>query len=296
MSDNNQKLQKILSQNGPVLDEFHEVISIVNQLNTEEEIENFRNLMDSVLKPETIIGHSFHKPLGYSGDYQIIEKIYQSYKNPALQYVRWDEFFHCLPAAIAVNNRKAMAVSMLKQLNDTPGVKPLRVLILGSGPATEVKEYMDSVTHNKLYFDLVDFDQRAIDYAIQKNQKYLQFMTFHNKNVLRFTPDFCYDFIWSAGLFDYFQDRLFTRLLRRLYCFLIKGGQMIVGNFSDENPSRKIMEILGDWFLYHRSEKQLRDFAMEAGVAEHDIEILSEPLGINLFLKMTHTSAISSQG
>lgn len=283
-------LKRILSQYGPHNEDYNHVIDIVNQLNSEEEIENFRNLMDPVLTPETIIGHSFQKPLGYSGDYQIIEKIYQNYKNPRNEFVKWDEFFHCLPAAIAVNNRKQMAVRLLQELNQRAGGSPLKVLILGSGPATEVKEYMDLCPQNSLYFDLVDFDQCAIDYAIRKNRNHLEFLTFHNKNVLRFNPDYCYDFIWSAGLFDYFQDRHFIRLLRRMFVALNPGGQMIIGNFSTSNPSRKIMEILGDWYLHHRSEEQLRQFALEAGVPQADISILREPLGINLFLKVVQKS------
>jgi extracellular factor (EF) 3-hydroxypalmitic acid methyl ester biosynthesis protein len=284
--NNSETLKRILSQHGPINEDYSEIINIVNQLNTDDEIENFRTLMDPVLIPETIIGHSFQKPLGYSGDYQIIEKIYDNHRNPRKEYVKWDEFFHCLPAAIAVNNRKQMAVKLLHELNEKAAGKSLKVLILGSGPATEVKEYFDQCRLNTLSFDLVDFDQRAIDYAIRKNLNYLDFLTFHNKNVLRFIPDYCYDFIWSAGLFDYFQDRLFVRLLRRMFLSVQPGGQMIIGNFSTSNPSRKVMEILGDWHLYHRSENQLSQFALEAGVPLADISILREPLGINLFLKV----------
>jgi hypothetical protein len=46
------------------------------------------------------------------------------------------------------------------------------------------------------------------------------------------------------------------------------------------------MEILGDWFLYHRSEEELVKFALQAGVPENKIEVISEPLGINLFLRV----------
>ncbi len=61
---------------------------------------------------------------------------------------------------------------------------------------------------------------------------------------------------------------------------------MIIGNFNTNNPSRRIMEILGDWFLYHRSEEELKGFAMQAGIAKEKIEVIREPLGINLFLRI----------
>ncbi|TVQ11896.1 MAG: class I SAM-dependent methyltransferase [Bacteroidetes bacterium] len=280
------RFKEILSQKGPHSDDFNEIIRIVDELSTDDEIEKFRDMLEPVLKPDTIIGHSYTKPLGYSGDYLIIEKMYRFHKNTHPNYVKWDEFFHWLPAASAVINRKKLAVSLLKKLNQNTKKEYPRVLILGSGPATEVNEYLESVTDNKLHFELVDFDQRAIEYATEKNQKYMEHITFHNKNVLRFSPDGCFDLIWSAGLFDYFQDKLFVRLLRRFSYYLSDNGEMIIGNFNISNPSKKIMEVLGDWYLYHRSQELLTNFAMEAGINKENIEIFSEPLGINLFLKI----------
>jgi SAM-dependent methyltransferase len=278
------KIKEILAHKGPLVEEFGDIIHTVEQLSTPEQIEEIRELMDPVYKSDTIIGHCYNKPLGYSGDYQIIKKIYKYHRNS--DFIKWDEFFHCMPAAVAVINRKDLAVSLLKNLNAKVRHSQAKVLILGSGPASEVNEYFQSVTQNNLVFDLVDFDQRAIEYAMSKNQKYLEYLTFHNKNVLRYSPDGSYDLIWSAGLFDYFQDSLFVRLLRRFSFYLKDDGEMIIGNFNVINPSKKIMEILGDWYLYHRSQEQLIGFAKEAGIPSDKIEVFSEPLRINLFLRI----------
>ncbi|MFN2395018.1 MAG: class I SAM-dependent methyltransferase [Bacteroidales bacterium] len=278
------KIKEILAQKGPLVEEFGDIINTVEQLSTPEQIEEIRELMEPVYKSDTIIGHCYNKPLGYSGDYQIIEKIYKYHRN--YDFIKWDEFFHCMPAAVAVINRKELAVRLLRNLNAKVKHSGAKVLILGSGPASEVNEYFQSVTQNNLVFDLVDFDQRAIEYAMAKNQKYLEYLTFHNKNVLRYSPDSSYDLIWSAGLFDYFQDNLFVRLLRRFSFYLKDEGEMIIGNFNVNNPSKKIMEILGDWYLYHRSKQQLIGFAKEAGIPDDKIEVFSEPLKINLFMRL----------
>jgi hypothetical protein len=57
-----------------------------------------------------------------------------------------------------------------------------------------------------------------------------------------------------------------------------------VGNFSDFNPSRDYMELLGDWVLQHRTRDRLRELALEAGAAEDAIDVQWEPEGVNLFL------------
>lgn len=279
-------IQHLLDKGGPDHDDFDAVLSFVDQIRPEE-VEAFQNAMKPILNPSTLIGFSFTKPFGYNGDFFIIEKIYQKYANPDPRYSKWDAFIHRLPVAIAVVNRKKLAIEMLTALNTSADGEKRSVLILGSGPVTEVNEYLLQTPGNTLVFDMVDLDQRAIDYAKVKNRNFLHFMRFINRNVIRFVPDNSYDLIWSAGLFDYFKDKHFVYLIKKFYEHINPGGEMIIGNFGVQNPSRKIMEILADWYLYHRSEEELVDFASQAGVPPSNIEIIKEPLGINLFLKTT---------
>ncbi len=272
-------------KNGPDDDDYEKVLYFVDLIQPAF-IPRFRELMKPILTPETIIGFSFTKPFGYNGDFFIIEKIYQHYINPDEKYQKWDRFFHRLPAAIAVVNRKQMAIEIFRKYQQLAGEKEVKVLILGSGPVTEVFEYLRENPDSTLKFDLLDLDDRAIQYARNKTKQFAHKLTFYNKNVIRFTPGDTYDLIWSAGLFDYFKDKHFVFLIKKYYQYLSEKGELIIGNFSIDNPSRKIMEILGDWFLYHRSEEDLKKYAIQAGVPESKISIMKEPLGINLFLRI----------
>jgi SAM-dependent methyltransferase len=278
-------IAELLKNNGPDEKDYASILSMIDKISPED-IENFRTMMEPILKPDTIIGFSFTKPFGYNGDFFIIEKIYQHYINPDEKYRKWDAFFHTFPAAIAVVNRKTLAKNVLTQLNAQARGNEKNVMILGSGPVTEVYEYFQGIHANNLRFDLLDLDKRSIAYAKNKHKENLHYLNFHNENVIRFNPGKTYDLIWSAGLFDYFKDKHFVFMIKKYYEFVKEGGEMIIGNFNVNNPSRKIMEVLGDWFLYHRSEEDLIDFALRAGIAHNKIEIIKEPLGINLFLKV----------
>jgi SAM-dependent methyltransferase len=279
------KLAELFEKNGPDHHEYDFILKIIDQISADE-IEEFRAVMQPILNPGTIIGFSFTKPFGYNGDFFIIEKIYQRYVSPDVRYKKWDEFFHHFPAAIAVVNRKKLAIEIFSNLQRNANDNNSDVLILGSGPVTEVFEFHTKNPHNHLVFDLVDLDKRAIAYAKAKNKNFLSGMSFHNVNVIRHVPEKSYDLIWSAGLFDYFRDKHFVYLLKKYYEYVKPGGEMIIGNFNVENPSRRIMEILGDWFLNHRSEDELMRFALQAGISKDNIEVIREPLGINLFLKV----------
>ncbi len=278
-------IEGIFAKNGPDQEDYLEFYSLVDQIKAED-VDKFRKKIASILTPETLFGFSYTKPFGYSGDFFIIEKIYQYYVSPVERFRKWDEFLHSAGAVIAVRNRKTLAIKIFEELSrKSMGLKQ-DVLILGSGPVTETFEFFERNPDNQLDFDMLDLDKRAISYAKTKNRKYLKSMTFHNANVIRFVPDKKYDLIWSAGLFDYFKDKHFVYLLKRYYEYLKDNGEMIIGNFNVENPSRRSMEIMGDWFLYHRSADELTRFAIQAGIDKSKIEVIKEPLGINLFLRV----------
>jgi len=279
---------EIIEKFGPDENDYSFINKIVDSIQNEQEAQIFRELLKPVLNENTLFGHGFIKPFGYAGDYLLIEKIYQQHVSYDPKYIKWDKCYNCLEAAIAVRNRKTYFVKTMQQLSyRKPG--KLHVLILGSGPATDVYEFFTKNPQVDITFDLLDIDQRAIDYATDKNKIHLSKINFTRMNVLRFAPDKNYDLIWSAGLFDYLNDRIFTGLINRFKNNLKKGGEMIIGNFSPLNPTRKVMEVICQWYLIHRSNQQLIQLAVKAGIPRQIVEVDREPLGINLFLRIKPT-------
>ena len=276
---------RFFAKNGPDFDDFQTLADIAEIL-LPQQINDLRMVIMPILNHSTLIGLTFSKPFGYSGDFFIMEKIYQKYISQDEKSRKWDMYFHSMHAVDAISNRKDLAKKILSAQNNRLDASGKSVLILGSGPATEVHEYLSQTPENKLSFDLVDIDQRAIDYARNKNKAFLQNMRFLNENVIRYSPEKKYDLIWSAGLFDYFKDKHFVYLLKKYYEYITPGGEMIIGNFNRQNISRRCMEVYGDWYLYHRSEEELAAFAQQAGIPPSKIKIMKEPLGINLFLSV----------
>jgi extracellular factor (EF) 3-hydroxypalmitic acid methyl ester biosynthesis protein len=95
-----------------------------------------------------------------------------------------------------------------------------------------------------------------------------------------------YDLIWSAGLFDYFKDKHFTFLIRKYINCLEEDGEMVISNFSTKNPTKRLMEVLSDWYLNLRTESDLFRIASDANINKELVSVDKEPLGINLFLKI----------
>ena len=59
--------------------------------------------------------------------------------------------------------------------------------------------------------------------------------------------DNSYDLIYSAGLFDYLNDRVVRTAGARLVDALAPGGTAVIGNFDVANPTRPLMEHVRAW-------------------------------------------------
>ncbi len=281
-------LNTLVEKGGPEPHEYSEFAAIVNNLE-DQELEYFRNVIRESLDENTLIGHGFVKPFGYPGDFTIIHNIYKVHVNPDNKYGNWDRFFQNQAGAQAVRNRKDYFLKRCAEIDNVSG-EAKHVLILGSGPATDVNEYLQNNPHSKIKFDLVDFDQNAIDFAKKQNEPFKDSIKYFKINVLRYKPYQWYDLIWSAGLFDYFKDKHFVYMVNKYYKYLSDGGEFIIGNFSNSNPTRRLMEVLSDWYLVHRSKNDLVRMALEAEAAEELVEVEMEELGVNLFLRIKAAS------
>ncbi len=277
-------LDYLLVNGGPELQDYEKFTSIVNKLKPEE-LGDFREKIKTVLNENTLIGHGFVKPYGYPGDFTLIDKIYRYEVNQDIRFKNWDLFFQNQPGANAVRNRKTFFIEYCKNLSVNK--ENAKVLILGSGPASDVNEFLtDYSGGNHMNIDLIDFDQSAIDFSREKNKTFNGQITYNKINALRYNSYKLYDLIWSAGLFDYFKDKHFTFLIRKYINCLHDEGEMVISNFSTRNPTKRLMEVLSDWYLNLRTESDLFRIASDANVDKELVSVEKEPLGINLFLKI----------
>lgn len=249
----------------------------------EEEVRQVRQIFGDVMTVQTMQGFVFQKPHGYAGDYEIIDKIYTQSVSPDTRFSKWDLFFHAQSACRAVRNRKQYFIDVLADITHHPKTEPVRVLNVGSGPGRDMYEFFTRHPETDVKIECVDLDENAIAFASDLCKDYKDRLCFHNRNIFRFRSTIQYDLVWSAGLFDYLSDKLFKHLLRNLYAMVAEGGQLVVGNFTPENPTRPYMEF-ADWSLIHRDEVTLQQLAFESGIEAEHIRIGAEPEEVNLFL------------
>lgn len=284
-----ERLNEIISHNGPAIDEFDELTMMINELALQinenklkpDEIQNLINKCESLKDQKSIMGHIFTKPHGYAGDFHIIDRLYT--KEVSSKFPKWDRYTVSQASARAVRNRKDYFKKNVSQTLKEGG----SLLNLASGPARDLYELYNENPQLEIATTCVEMDEKAIMYAKILNKPHLDKITFIKKNIFRFSTENKFDIIWSAGLFDYFDDKAFVMLIKRLKEWIKDDGEIIIGNFNeDHNPTRAYMEFFGDWYLNHRSEEQLYDLAKQAGYDGSKISIGREPENVNLFLHL----------
>ena len=139
------------------------------------------------------------------------------------------------------------------------------------------------------------FGRYAVDHAKSLCKDSLHKTTSHVKNALRFQSKNKYGLIWSAGLFDYFDDKVFVFMLRKPGTMVAEGDEIVIGNFSPTNPSRTYMELF-EWRLHHRSPPGLKALEVAAGFAADQVSVEKEPTGVNLFLHVILSDFVRRPG
>lgn len=236
------------------------------------------------------------KPLGYAGDYEMMNMLYRDHAEGTSLFGRVLNLYAGQdPAAQAVVNRLGY---LAQKIEAAVGAgRKVRVASIGCGPAQEISHLLRRRPELGRYLEiaLIDQEERVLTYCertlaplVQQTSVRIDFIRESVRRLLA-ARQLGHalgerDLIYSAGLFDYLDTRSFSALLGVLHDALAPGGQLVVGNYSKRNPSRYFMEYCLDWYLIHRDEQELRQFAQNLAPTPRRVAVDAEPLGLNIFL------------
>jgi extracellular factor (EF) 3-hydroxypalmitic acid methyl ester biosynthesis protein len=250
---------------------------------------------------------TFHKPLGYAGDYEMMNMIHRRQPEGRSLYER---LIHLLLVsqwpAESVRNRIAHLKKNLiaETARAARHGRRARILNLGCGPARELQDFFrESALSHEVDCTLVDFNQETLDHATrQLNEARHQFSrraTVRAENLsvnqllrravrqgsLDLAGDF--DLIYCGGLFDYLSAHTCTELISLFHKNLSPDGLALVANMNDARPFRHFIEFILDWQLIYRQPRDLELFA--PGHLREAAVVVAETTSVNLFLHLRKT-------
>lgn len=245
---------------------------------------------------------AFYKPLGYAGDYLTVNMML---RDPRIGPTTYAEIINSLylqtGPAKAHRNRIEVLTDLLTKgaVKANQKGKRFRVLNVGCGPAVELQNFLDRAEIGGCDFTLVDFNLETLEYT----QKIIDSLL--RKHALDVSVDYkqlsvhallksassketqaqesCYDLIYCAGLFDYFSDKVCSRLIKLFFQWLRPAdGSVVVTNVHPRNSSSHMMEHLLEWYLVYRDESDMARLMRGLGKQR----TFSDETGINVFLEI----------
>ncbi|MDN5849025.1 MAG: class I SAM-dependent methyltransferase [Nitrococcus sp.] len=249
------------------------------------------------------IHRAYHKPLGYAGDYEMVNMMLREpEEGPTIYAQIINTQYVGSGTCQAHRNRIDILVQWLRErIGKTleRGQRP-RILNIGCGPAIELQHLIRSEPLlAQCLIRLIDFSAETLEYTKSKLEEASQ------ASGIRPEIEYCHDsvhkllkrasqkreedaaetfnIVYCAGLFDYLSDRVCARLLGLFCQWAGPESEILATNVHPSNPTRYCMEYLLEWHLIYRNERQMQQISDNLGPRE----VFVDQTGINVFLKIS---------
>lgn len=263
-----------------------------------------RRHLHSLLLCSPFAQRAFHKPLGYAGDYLLVDMIARNQPEGASLFAKMVNYWLLQqPPSVAHRNRIDYLHRKLKEeiLRVASEGRMAHIYSLGCGPAIEVQRSLaDSLLTNRAQFTLVDFNAETLQHVrevmgaaaarpegtapvqlVKKSVQEILKEASRPKSVAKSH----FDFIYCAGLFDYLADAVCQRLLGVLYRWLRPGGLLLATNVDAPRPYYLSMEYMLDWHLICRSAVKFQELVRLA-LPSDQVLIRADFTGFNVIAEI----------
>lgn len=244
---------------------------------------------------------SYTKPLGYAGDYEMVNMIARAQREGPTTYAQLINDFY-LDAGLARAHRNRLTILQERLTERARAARAEgqvhRVLNVGCGPSIEIQRFIrECDAAENLHFTLIDFNPETIAYATDriaaanKDAGRAVRVDFVQRSVHELLKQSLatgngeaeqYHFVYCAGLFDYLSDRICQRLLTLFVRWTLAGGTVMATNVHPDNPTRWIMEHVVDWHIIHRSIEDMRAISP----SDHPARVYDDSTHLNVFLEI----------
>jgi len=289
---------------GELFEKFEAVTEVIENERTEQRAAHsafVKRMLHPLLLGSPFLYRTFHKPLGYAGDYEMVNMICRDPLEGSTLFAKIvNLWFLKQPPAVAHRNRIDFLVARLNEAaaRAVQSGRPARIISIGCGPAVEVQQFLArQELADRVEFFLIDFNEEtvvhardALERARQRHRRGTRFQVIKKSvnqilkeagRTVERDPASKYDLVYCAGLFDYLSDQICQRLTGIFYDWVVPGGTLVTTNVDISNPRRLTMDYVMDWHLNYRRGSQLAALRPDR-VGMEDGQVLADATGVNI--------------
>jgi SAM-dependent methyltransferase len=230
-----------------------------------------------LLHQEPFTRRCFQRPRGYPGDAPLLDLVYRD-RPYTVELTRLGAKLHAWtdrhPGCQSVRDRlRVLARAIDRAAERREGA---RVLSLACGHLREA--HLSNAVRRGAISELVALDQDPESLAVVEREHGASNVVASRSSVRRFVASGEslgeFDFAYTAGLFDYLEERDGIAVTAALFRSLRPGGRLLIANFAPQLPEIGYMEAVMDWWLIYRDEAAMAVFAdaiPQAAIASRSI-------------------------
>lgn len=258
----------------------------------------FRETVHEFYLTSDFVARIIAKPRGYVGDYEMMNEIYDNQAVGASSFARFMYKYGINEiSSQSVRYRRGLFCDRILSYQ---GKDSINIASIACGPAREIADFLEQIdpSNSRLFtFYLIDQDQdallvakrRLVDIKLQRSLECdFHFLPMSVKDVFESSPnakalkEITFDFIYSAGLYDYLSQSAAKLLTTILYSWLKPTGSMLVGNYNSKNSTHAISEYSAGWPLILRDEPEMIDLVPKG--CKH--QLLLDDNKVNIYLEI----------
>jgi extracellular factor (EF) 3-hydroxypalmitic acid methyl ester biosynthesis protein len=264
-----------------------------------------RRQLHPLLLCSPFLYRTFRKPLGYAGDYEMVNMILRDPLEGSSVFSKvLNLWFLRQPPAEAHRNRVDYLFEQIHKeaVRRFHQGKRTRILSLGCGPSGEVQRWLErGDLPDHVDFTLIDFNDETLAQTgavldrLRKRRSARADFRLVKKSVNQVIKEGAknlpshekFDLAYCAGLFDYLSDQTCARVMSILYDWTNPAGLVIGTNVSAFNPRRLTMDYVMEWNLNYRDSVQMAALVPPEALQEN-VSLFSDITGVNTFLEVRH--------
>ena len=260
----------------------------------------------------TMHRRAYEKPLGYAGDYRLMELYFtREFAGEGL----FGRFLHSIAQNYTLGRtvvaREVVMREAVRAACASEGEGPVRILALAAGPAIELRRFLRDVRDLRRPVELILLDQEpaahesahreltrvlleqhrgmlpvSVKCVHSSVRQLLKPQTPEDRAVLEETLSGL-DLVYSAGLYDYLPQPVAALLTRLLYGLLKPTGRLLLGNLKETPDTTWIMDYVLGWTLLYRTEETLLALGEKLSPPPLQRDITRDATGECIFLDVT---------
>ena len=259
----------------------------------------FQHVVLSFLDGSENFRHTLTKPLGYAGDFRLLDLLAANRCHSRGLAYHFDRSQLEYPASVACRQRIEWIVGELAvRFKDgaSPGSRPRpwTILDLGIGAAPVERRLAAQGLSVPLCVHAVDLEPAALDYVRQQLRPpaasiYPWRLDLRDPAALAKIGELAAqsDAVIALGLLEALTDAQAVPLLAAVLGSLPRGAVVYTENFVPAHPTRFILEWFLDFFLAYRSADELRAVALGAGADPGRLALKLDATGSLALLKLS---------